>query len=443
MNKKEEFHIEILGAYYALGSNSLLPDAVSVEITLQGELCVTFDCETAKVRDSLTHLNGSLFLEKQTLRQIERAIYAEIRAMAGHARGLKSPEFFTGVFFPEGGLYTLETGRSIYIIGNTICGVAPAHYLISNDTACFCINQGECVNLKELFDSFLNVNKMVYFSFCYVLLSLLRDECPYDFQGVLYLHGGQNLGKTTLIRQLLNWVLHAESGRPALCLSSASSTAALNYLLYNTTNFPILVDDFCKSASSKSQRDRKDKGGELLRSATSKLDVVKYNTKDEIIRYNCSTNLIFTAEIQFENESDVTRCLFAPIHEPVEYTAGFTSQAIGRAVIEFLRWYAEDLEFHRTITARGIEKIPEHLGRRVENNLKAMAWIDTLFKAFARDMTEMPWKFPMKKAIKASADIQEELLAQIRQKQPVGNLAFILYHGHKAQAFRLAKKGRI
>lgn len=158
-----------------------------------------------------------------------------------------------------------------------------------------------------------------------------------SWQAVLAIIGGQGLGKTTLARRLTDW-LQKSNGAPAQLLSAGSTISATRDAIVSARDLPIVVDDLCLSASAQLQRKYRDLGAQLVREGANAAPIVKKLPGGKSSRQHCAAGVILTAEFLLENASDITRCIFIDLDQPLSLSAGLQAGLIGAACQCFIAW---------------------------------------------------------------------------------------------------------
>ena len=179
----------------------------------------------------------------------------------------------------------------------------------------------------------------------YTLLTTVRSaviESGVDLQAVLYITGAQGLGKTTLARRVAGFVNNADTDRPALLFDAGSTLAATWDAMTSARDLPIVVDDLCLSASRAAQQRRKDLGAQLVREAANVTKIIKKAPGGQTMTLQNVAGVIMTAEFMLENASDVTRCIMAPIAQPLDLPNESTPELMAGVVQEFLQHFLRD-----------------------------------------------------------------------------------------------------
>ena len=269
----------------------------------------------------------------------------------------------------------------------------------------------------------------------------------------MYITGAQGLGKTTLARRVAGFVNNADTDRPALLFDAGSTLAATWDAMTSARDLPIVVDDLCLSASRAAQQRRKDLGAQLVREAANVTKIIKKAPGGQTMTLHNVAGVIMTAEFLLENASDVTRCVMAPITQPLDLPDALTPSVMAGAVELFLQHYLLDSEkllrrLHHLLKNNeqipALQNCPE---QRVRTNLTALQWafqefaaiLETRFERhdLASDLTQ---KF--QHALADSVTQTDAALARVRSLTPEGNIAYVLLNAYLGDNFNLLKQGK-
>ena len=358
-------------------------------------------------------------------------------------------------FFAQNGIVHLDDGSTCTVLGDRILGYK-GQRCVAQPMCSWRIPEGTpdaCITLAKLLT---NQPSAVLLTTAYTLLTTVRSaviESGVDLQAVLYITGAQGLGKTTLARRVAGFVNNTDTDRPALLFDAGSTLAATRDAMASARDLPIVVDDLCLSASRAAQQQRKDLGAKLVREAANVTEIIKKSPGGQTMTLHNVAGVIMTAEFLLENASDVTRCVMAPITQPLDLPDALTPKVMAGAVELFLQHYLLDSEnllrrLHSLLKNNeqipALQNCPE---QRVRTNLTALQWafqefaaiLETRFERhdLASDLTQ---KF--QHALADSVEQTNAALARVRSLTPEGNIAYVLLNAYHKQQFNLMPEGK-
>lgn len=358
-------------------------------------------------------------------------------------------------YFAENGIVHLDDGTTCVVLGNQVLGYK-GDRCISEPMCSWRIPEvtpDACVTLAKLLT---NQPSAVLLTTAYTLLTTVRSaviQSGFDLQAVLYISGAQGLGKTTLARRVAGFVNNTDTGRPALLFDAGSTLAATRDAMASARDLPIVVDDLCLSASRAAQQQRKDLGAKLMREAANMTEIIKKAPGGQTTTLHNVSGVIMTAEFMLENASDVTRCIMAPIAQPLDLPNELTPELMAGVVQEFLEHFLRDpqsmlkrlhnfMQNNEHITA--LQGCTE---QRVRTNLTALYWAFREFVAIfatnirfdnlARDLVRN-----FNRALADSVQQTHAALARVRSLTPEGNIAYVLLNAYLGDNFNLLKDGK-
>lgn len=353
-----------------------------------------------------------------------------------------------GYAFTQTGMHQLPKGHYIYVWGDRVLGECDLPYIVRcSDSVIPNILPLESP-LSQLFSELTYSDPQATLAFVFLCTTLLRSwitsQVP-SWQAVLAIVGGQGLGKTTLARRLTDWLQDAD-GAPALLFSAGSTVSAIRDTMVSARDLPIVVDDLCLSASTQVQRKYRDLGAQLVREGANAAPIVKKLPGGKSIKQHCAAGVILTAEFSLENASDITRCIFIDLDQPLSLSAGLQSELIGAACQCFIAWILRN----RPNLYKKIQKAQKHASfyrydQRVEHNFEVL---DTVFDSLAHAaladgaspqcVDAIYTQYCV--AVDRSLQFQEGLLNQLERQRKKGNIAALLLAGYESDAFDLCKK---
>lgn len=358
-------------------------------------------------------------------------------------------------FFAQNGIVHLDDEATCVVLGNRVLGYK-GNRCIAEPMCSWRIPEGTpdtCITLAKLLT---NQPSAVLLTTAYTLLTTVRSaviESGVDLQAVLYITGAQGLGKTTLARRVAGFVNNTDTDRPALLFDAGSTLAATRDAMASARDLPIVVDDLCLSASRAAQQQRKDLGAKLVREAANVTEIIKKAPGGQTITLQNVAGVIMTAEFLLENASDVTRCIMAPIAQPLDLPNELTPELMAGVVQEFLQHFLRDPQsmlkrLHNFMqNNEHIAALQSCTEQRVRTNLTALYWAFREFVAIfatniqfdnlARDLVRN-----FNRALADSVTQTDAALARVRSLTPEGNIAYVLLNAYLGDNFNLLKQGK-
>jgi hypothetical protein len=224
-----------------------------------------------------------------------------------------------GLYLQSSGWQRLPNGKMIFVAGDQVIGDCHIDKIINSDISGIHLPLIADISLESIVRTViqgLNQNKTVHLVvWAFTLLTSIQSLillAGIPLQCVLFVFGGQGVGKSTGVKQLFSVYEYLNSpGKQALFFDAGSSMPALREKLALFQDIPITVDDLCKSSDHEIQRQRRKLGGQLIRDCANKVVVTKMNgcSSEE---YRVSAGVAITAEFSMEAASELTRTI--PIH---------------------------------------------------------------------------------------------------------------------------------
>ncbi len=435
-------NLQILRAFYLLlASFESLPAFVEVMVHIG-------DCET-RLFLPIQQYNAKgiqakcpllRFRNRKVILAFEETLISEL------LDGLANGSIQRGYYFHQAGTNTLPYGNICFIRGSELLGSCNRPYMIAPEI-CDIRLLGQGRSLSQFLSLLVNSPIQVLLVLAYVILTSIRSllvDNGIDFQAVLYIVGRQGLGKTTLAMRIAG--IYEKAGSPVGIVQAGSTLAAVNALMANLRDQPIVIDDLCLSASRDTARKRVDLASKLIRQGTGSIPIMK-RSGSSTVELPCEAGLIITAEFPLENLSDLTRCIIVPVNEPLDIPNELTPGLIGEAVRHYSLWFSEhdrkEIEMFRAAVDEAVSN--SGFDTRIATNY---ACLKTAFYSLLCSLDEL--KFPknqkekvsamLDKALDVALEQHKSMINQIKEHFPVGNLQFCILDGYKNGAFDLAKK---
>lgn len=361
------------------------------------------------------------------------------------ARGIANKTIERGYYFEKGGATILPDGSVCFLRGPELLGSCSRPYILAPEASNMRL-RGEGISPTRFLPLLLASPPQVLLTFSYVILTSIRSliiESGIDLQAVLYIVGGQGLGKTTLATRIAG--IYECGGQSVGIVQAGSTHAAVNTLMLSLRDQPIVVDDLCLSISRDTAQKRVDLASKLIRQGTGCIPIIK-QCGSSTVQYPCESGLILTAEFSLQNLSDLTRCIIVPIKKPLNLPQELTSDLIGDAVRYYLSWFAQysDREVNR------LHEAIQHKDKSLTDSRMATnyACLDAAFQSFICSLPDLDASSDlrthilkkMKKAIAAAQEEHLEMIAAIKDTIPIGNLAFCILQGYQEDVFDLTDK---
>lgn len=350
-----------------------------------------------------------------------------------------------GYYFDKNGAAILPDGTTCFVRGGELIGNCDVPYLISPSVSQMRL-LGRDTSITALPSLLLTAPPQALLVFAYVLMSAVRSillASGVNLQAVLYIVGGQGLGKTTLATRLAG--SYERDGKPVGIIQAGSTHAAANAIMESLRDQPVVIDDLCFSASRSTARKRIELASKLIRQGTGDVPIVK-KRGNSTVEVECKASLIMTAEFSLENLSDLTRCIIVPLRKPLDLPDALTPTLVGGAVRHYSKWFAE----HRD---REVEKIHRTIKFKedttMENRMSTnYACMEAVFRSFVTSLYDLEFSSDLEDAILDKMDgaiedaktAHKAMIEKINENRPVGNLAFCILEGYRNKAFDLTEK---
>lgn len=433
-------NVVIQKAFYPLSSN-LKDLPVSLELLIQIEdFKSTLFLPLSSCNASGIQKNCPLVLFKN---KKERDKF-DAEFISSLIQGLKDGSIQHGYYFEKVGTTIFPDGHICFLRGSELIGKCDRPYLLSPEIRDMDLLHN-CAPMSKLISTLLASPKQVLPVFSYVILSSIRSlliENDVNLQAVLYIVGKQGLGKTTLATKIAG--IYEREKKTIGIVQAGSTHASVNSLLSTLRDQPVIIDDLCLSASRTTTRKCIELASKLIRQGTGHIPITKKmgNTNVEL---PCEASLIMTAEFHLENLSDLTRCIIVPIQKPLNLPPELTPELIGNAIRHFSLWFtqheSEEIARFRNDIAASADKT---IDTRMSTNYIC---IKTALESFLCSLDENDLSTTdrdrilknMDSALKQSKKHHENMIAEVKESIPIGNISFCILEGYRNGAFNLAK----
>lgn len=350
-----------------------------------------------------------------------------------------------GYHFDRNGAALLPNGETCFIRGAELIGKCDLPYIISPNISQMRL-LGSDAPLSKLPALLLTAPPQVLLVFAYVILSSVRSILSsrgVDIQSVLYITGGQGLGKTTLATRIAG--IYEQDGKPVGIIQAGSTHSAVNAMMASLRDQPVVIDDLCYSASRNTARKRIDLASNLIRQGTGNVPIIK-KVGNSTIEVTCEASLIMTAEFYLENLSDLTRCIIVPMVKPLDIPDALTPALVGSAVRHYSKWFADHME-------REVEQIHKNIKSKedatMDNRMSTnYACLEATLRSFVTSLYDLEFSPDLGDAILGKMDgaiadakaAHKVMIEKINENRPVGNLSFCILEGYRNGAFDLTSK---
>jgi len=334
------------------------------------------------------------------------------------------------------------------VLGDRVIGEMTKPYIIDPELGKVLHPERSDNALVQLCGLLSSSKPQVLLAIIFLIVTLLRSwvkQIGADWQAILYIVGMQGFGKTTLAHLLTDWHRDVE-GDTDLFFEAGSTMAAIRDQMAQARDLPVVVDDLCKSSSKTTERQRKELGARLVREGANSAPIIKKLPGGKIRKQKCAAGVILTAEVELENASDITRCIFVNIDQPLDLPADLTADLVGGAIETCIKWFLEHQQEAKTKLEMRLEcGIPENINKRIANNLLVIGFVFWLFTkaASAAGVSAAIINLLIKaitEAIKTSISYTNNLLLELSSHRKQANLAAVLLEGLRQDAFNLTKK---
>lgn len=361
--------------------------------------------------------------------------------------GLRSGSIQTGYYFDQQGAIDLPDSRTMFLRGDALLGDCGRPYIVAPELRRTLLASNDAYGPQEMAMALMYAPPQVLLTLAFVLLTSVRSvvlNAGVGLQAVLYIVGGQGLGKTTLATRLAGIYRKPDTRLPACLFQAGSSSAALFDLLTSCRDMPVIVDDLCLSAGKETERKSRETGARLIREGSGQVPLTKKSGK-QLIERSCEAGIILTAEFSLENMSDLTRCLIVPVDEQLQLSNELTPELSGSAVRQHSVWFTENGE---TAIARLMDMLQceDDVGqdRRVFTNYTCLQWafesfVCALLETGVSDRVGRKLLSRMEHALGMANEAHGKLIDSLLSKRPAGNLSFCILEGFRNDAFQLTK----
>lgn len=353
-----------------------------------------------------------------------------------------------GYFFERSGLHVLPDGQTVYVLADQIIGDCRVPCMVSPALSIYHVSVQEKAPFSTLVPLLEAAPPQALLVFVYVLAGLIGSylhEQGLDFQGVLHIVGPSGVGKTELARRMTGWYLDAASSTPALHFDASSTSSGLATAIADFQDTPLLIDDLCISTGSRTQQKRAEMASDLIHRATNHTAVLKNGPDGAFLRQRCAAFLIFTAEFEMTEESELTRCVPVPVQTLEPLSKELSTQLVGDGAVAFLKW----LTCHTSQAAGMLHTPPrtnfgETCPYRVTQNLVVLISVYHLLQCAAADAGCCTQRLDrqFETAIQLSLTAQKRALLRFSRGKKRGTLAEIMLGAYRNReaVFRLAPR---
>lgn len=356
----------------------------------------------------------------------------------------------TALFLSKSGWNWLPDGEIAYLYGRELVGHCQFSY-------CAAPTQPSLQRLHDIIPvvdcayALCTSDPAVTFIVAYIALTTLRSqvlESGISVQTVCLVYGPQGVGKSTLARRTAAYVQSVGSLKPENFFDASSTNAAVREAMVANRDLCVIIDDLCLSAGRQTERKRIEMASTLIRQAANDTTISLMSTKRQKVDKHCEAGVILTAEFTLNNASDVTRCIFLPLKQTPEIDERIQPDSIREAMLGLAEWFQQNRQKALELLREKIEKFTVEgfkLDNRMRTNYAAQEWaLECFLLASERQGNDDEGinivKEKYHEALIAALTAQCELLEQIEQNKPKGNIAFLLYEAYSEGMFRMAKK---
>ncbi len=362
----------------------------------------------------------------------------------------KNENAHPALFLKQSGWNKLPDNNIAFLYGRELVGQCQYQYCAA-PTQPLLQRISDEVPLLECVYALCNSDPSVTSIVAYIALTTLRSqilESRISVQTVCLIYGPQGVGKTTLARRTAAYVQSVGELKPENFFDASSTNAAMREAMVKYRDLPLIVDDLCLSSGRQTERKRIEMASTLIRQAANDSTITLMNTHRQKVDKHCEAGVILTAEFTLDNASDVTRCIFLPLKKTPEIDEHIQPDLLREAMLGLAEWFQQNRkralellkEKMKTFTSEGFK-----LDNRMRTNYAVQEWaLNCLLIASMREGNdEESFNMVKKKyheALTAALTTQCDLLKQIEQSKPRGNIAYLLYEAYSEGMFRMAKK---
>lgn len=438
--------VQLYSGYNAL-SNQYTPEAVEVKFYFANSY-------TTSLTVAIQNLNYKFIHREQPIISCpgskQRGLFDEFLTSLLRESIIKHNEKQTpALYLRKSGWNKLPNGNIAFLYGQDLIGQFDRPYCVAPTQPILRRSQRPTA-LKELAYSLANSSPIATQMAAYLILTTLRSQildCGVDVQTVGYIFGPQGTGKTTLAKRMAAFVQPIYGLKPTNFFDASSTNAALREAMVEFRDLPVIVDDLCLSAGRQTERKRIEMASTLIRQAANDTTITLMSKKRQKMDKNCGAGVIITAEFTLNNASDITRCIFIPLKDTPHIDERIQPDLVREAMLNVVEWFQQNRQraidhLKEKIETFTVEKYT--LDNRLHTNYAALKWALTCLvlasmKSEDSNCIENIMQ-NFQEALSAALSAQCELLDQIEQSKPKGNIAYLLYEAYSEGMFRMAKK---
>lgn len=311
------------------------------------------------------------------------------------SQALQSPAR-VGIAYPQSGWYQQPSER-IFIAGETAISAdgiaAPANAMISKETAQLHLAVDHTLTAGQAAERLLRI--LIPYAdytipvFAYTLYSMLHSVWPetgLPTACVLNLIGMQGHGKTTLAR-ILCALYNDSAGHIADFYDAQSTPASIRKALSEARDRIVVVDDICKSTSSREMQKRRDLAAHILRNAANETPVARMSG-DTTVSFTCVSGLVLTGELPLEVPSDVTRCVIIDVERPLRNGNPDDRTVAATAAAAYIQWlsahFDEEIEQLKSSFRTFSDNDTSKKHWRLKKSLFQLDWAFNSFLRFSK-----------------------------------------------------------
>lgn len=277
---------------------------------------------------------------------------------------------------------------------------------------------------------------------CYTFLSPFRTEIAnlgLATFPILYVHGPQNYGKTTLITEFCLLYDNKETGIVQDRFEGNSTDKGLMQEISGIANRVVLIDDLPRSSDPSITRERLNLIGQIIRFAAN--NNVRRTASTTTPLQACLAGVAISSEIPLRSASDITRVIQVTVDYPIIGTLHATRADAANAFRAWIKWLLP--HFDEEI-ANLKEKFSNSEGgetARLNASLILLDWVNELFFRFALDLEIVDGEY-YESAIKVGhrqfellLKTQAQEVQRIQSNSPKGNFSWCILKAYNAGEF--------
>jgi len=369
---------------------------------------------------------GCVYLKKSAKQEIIKQIRLNVGTMLQQSAQI-------GRLYTQSGWYE-HAAEKVYVAGTEIISRTeislPNNALIANNVAQLRLASDKTLSASQAVEALIReINVYMRYAiptYAYSLYAMFRSlwsEAALPTACVLNLVGTQGYGKTTLARNYCA-LYDNSSGQIADFFDAQSTPASMRRALADARDRVVVVDDLCRSSSTREVQKRRDLAASLIRNAANETPVAKLCGKTTATS-TCSSGLVLTGEIPLQVPSDITRCLIINVDQPLRNGNPNVRTFTATATAHYIQWlcahFPEELEHLKAAYRVFCDHDTSKSLWRLKKSIFQLDWVWESFLRFAEECAAINGNVHQKLGTAASKIFQSIFTAEEAQVRRLEN----------------------